>query len=286
MPLGSLIRSLLLPVLFACKPLCHGFHSALRHFPSHRSGTLSPSATTYCTMPVRIELLLLNPAPRVVMGLPIFISRDAGLLHTMLHHHGEWRDHSSHWHVWHCRKSAELILQVGFGRTTRSFRYADKLANNLGPVWTVIWPLKLRRDDSKAQRAEGTLVPEGMWVSMADGNPARVANGAASILRDVPDDGFTCGGALALDMSAMPAKADRQIEAIVTRLLAIPKILALITARPGHCLLFHLASARCGLDSRAHGITFDPVRFGRLPNREHGCLFEANLRFLRPEAVP
>ena len=237
-------------------------------------------------MSVQIELLLLNPAPRVAFGMPIFISRNAALLRKMLRNHGEWWDNPSQWFVYCSRESAQLGLHVEFGHLPNGRRYCDALTPHLGPTWRVVWPIAPKEDDHVVRRAEGVTDLDRAWLSTGDALPVPIRPEKPGVLDGLHGRWFTCDGAIALDMSVMPAAADKCIGAIVTKLLAQPRIFAPIAAHAESCFLFHLDSVHREFEPFAHDIAIEPIRRGRLPKRQQGYLYESNLCFIRQGTAP
>ncbi|MHB8743858.1 MAG: hypothetical protein ACYC9L_12110 [Sulfuricaulis sp.] len=237
-------------------------------------------------MSVHVELLLLHPAPRVVFGMPIFVSRDAGLLHTILRNHGERWDNASQWFVRYVHEPAQLGLHVEFGHLARGHRYREVLTPHLGPAWRVVWPIDDGRGDTSIRRAEIAVNLGHAWLSVADAAPVRITRDEPGALEAASGNWFTCDGAIALDFSTMPAKADSRVEDIVAELLAQPRFFDPIAARAESCFVFHLDATRSRLKPLTFDIALEPVRRGRLPNRCLAYLFESNLRFLLHEGAP
>jgi hypothetical protein len=176
-------------------------------------------------MSVHVELLL-HPAPRVAFGLPIFISRDAGLLHTILRSHGEWWDNASQWFVRCVREPVQLGLRVEFRHLARGRRYREVLTPRLGPAWRVVWPLDDGRDDASIRRAEGAVDLDHGWLSVADAAPVRITRDEPGALEAVSGNWFTCDGVICIDASALQvdhaSDGDAFWSSLVARLIHDP----------------------------------------------------------------
>lgn len=229
--------------------------------------------------PVKLytDLLLLNPAPNVVFGMPIFASTDSGLLRAILRNHGEWWDNASQWFVSHSQEPPGFGLRVEFGHRANGKRYLKTLEPHLPDEWTLRYPLKSRKDDFHIERSSGTLSLSHAWMSSNDALPLRVDASAPDVLAKQSNFWFCCDGAIALDLSALPMQVSRTLEIAVADMIGQSDIFARLNARAECCFLFHVLSLPANDTQADQRFSVIPVRRGTLPGRA-GLLFEANLR--------
>lgn len=228
-------------------------------------------------MKLHTDLLLLHPAPNVAFGMPIFASTDSGLLRAILRNHGEWWDNASHWFVSHSQEPPGFGLRVEFGHRANGKRYLKTLEPHLPDEWTLRYPLKPHKDEFRIKRAWGVLSLSHAWFSSDDAVPSLVEAGTVDVLGRQSDFWFCCDGAIALDLSALPAQLSHKPESVVATIVSQPDIFGRMNARAECCFLFHVLSLPAIGTPPDQRFSVIPVRRGTLPGRT-GFLFEANLQ--------
>ncbi|WP_449428484.1 hypothetical protein [Rhodanobacter umsongensis] len=181
-------------------------------------------------MSFAIDLVLFEPARHVIYGMPVFTSTDAELLRYMLMNHGEWGDNTTHWHAGYVADGMHLQLLCQL-HTAEGPIYRSRLVPCLAHIaypWT-------QQDDGIRFKLPA------FWYAHRRAPAEPVIATTRNPMSRLKGNWFPCDGAIALDVSALPATCHRRLPGFFHALmLDQPDLMECWRARAEYCFLLRL----------------------------------------------